>query len=547
MPAVLTSINNGQYITDLEQVVQFKGSGFGTDTGRCGVFVGSTSYEFTVSAWTDVVIYAIPPSDLPPGAFRLGWVALAGEGEPIAPLFAGEGGVLSMPNDSRNSPAPIIPSGLFSDQVVGGLWEFDAAGTGAPEGVAGRYWLRVVNGVAGDRTYQEAIRQSDGKHFERKDIADAWERVITSTDLTQNAVDDTDGRVLQVGAAGILKGYYREAHSFTYPEYSKGAGFMYVGSGPHTDAPPSMSNRPGFVFEHKREGSDLFMQEYVRAFPQTGDANGLEHFARVVNTEVGGQTTDWLKYWHSGNLTKTSGAYDDTDGRVLKLGYGGIGAPVDNTTETDCDNMTQGGSVYYHDAGTAANRPTDDPFTIEVQAFGPWPGPYGYTQRYTNISTGMTGRRHLAAGGGSWTGWVDDGGTAAALAAETGTFTPSLSASYGVTVTPGAGAVYSGSFRKINNTANVRIVINFDDAGSTPAVGNRISLTGLPTAVAQPTGDRARVGGAALYNGFSTNILALFDVLTGGGADPLLVCTYSSGAVDFADALYITMNYQTAS
>ena len=122
MAAQLQSVNNGVYITNLNDPIDFRGTGFGVLEGKCGCQVDSTQYEFTVNTWTDELITATPPVDLPSGSFVLFWVAVAGEPLPIVALLEGDGGILATRGDVDqlviNAPSEITAGGLYSVKLM---------------------------------------------------------------------------------------------------------------------------------------------------------------------------------------------------------------------------------------------------------------------------------------------------------------------------------------------------------------------------------------------------------------------------------------------
>lgn len=125
-----------------------------------------------------------------------------------------------------------------------------------------------------------------------------------------------------------------------------------------------------------------------------------------------------------------------------------------------------------------------------------------------------------------------------------GTFTPILGTTYGVTITEGAGASYSGMYRKSNKTANVNMEIEFDDSGSTPSVGDRIQINGAPALLLQD-GFRPSVGRACAYASLSSNGLAFYDVVMTANSEFWLVCTSKSGSVTYGNTISVELSYIT--
>ncbi len=123
----------------------------------------------------------------------------------------------------------------------------------------------------------------------------------------------------------------------------------------------------------------------------------------------------------------------------------------------------------------------------------------------------------------------------------TGSFILSLDDSLGSTITEGANATYSATYRILGGRANIDVMINFDDGATTPLTGDRIKLDGVPLSLAV---DGVFIAGEAqLYSHFGNGNNAFYQASRTGNTI-WLTCTNVFGAITYDSDLTISMSYK---
>ena len=137
-------------------------------------------------------------------------------------------------------------------------------------------------------------------------------------------------------------------------------------------------------------------------------------------------------------------------------------------------------------------------------------------------------------------------GTAAYVDLTNSTFTPTLSASFGTTITEGGAASYSAEYKIFGEWAQVQLKLYFDDSASSPVLGDRIKIIGLPAEI-QPDFDGSvfSCGTMQLYYSLGTGKNAFYAVtLLNDSSDIWLTCTSIFGAVDYGAVMGGTITYK---
>lgn len=126
------------------------------------------------------------------------------------------------------------------------------------------------------------------------------------------------------------------------------------------------------------------------------------------------------------------------------------------------------------------------------------------------------------------------------------TFTPAFSSSAGVTITVGAGQTYAAYYTVYKDIVFIEVDFNFDDSGSSVAVGNRFELSGIPVSIRPNIGTTSgafSVGSATLHSSSSNR--AIFDVSANSSNSIITFqCIDLLGSVNYATNCVARLSYR---